>query len=137
MRRLALSPELNAAILAMAPSFTVSDHAPATMQELAQCERLIVWAGGSDHTIYADRAVNWAFRAWHDSVHLRYAFPFDIAGETLTCEMQILQLRQRWPSMPERWARIIRAEIIGQALHLERFGQFPTDQYAFIKGAIE
>lgn len=135
--RTALDTGLNRAILAMAPKFIVRDHAPETMQELAQCERLTIWSGGSDQTIYADPAINWAFRAWHDSVHLSYAFPFDLAGETLTCEMQILQLRQRWPSMPERWSRIIRAEIVGQALHLQRTGAFPADQYAFIKGEIE
>lgn len=138
MKHPALDAGLNAAILQMAPAFSVSDYAPQTMYELAQCERLIIWAGGSDQTIYSDPAVNWAFRAWHDSVHLMHLdhFTFDLAGETHACEMQILQLRQRWPSMPERWARIIRAEIIGQAQYLAATGDFPVDQYAFIKGAL-
>lgn len=136
--RPALDPELNRAILAMAPSFTVSDHAPQTMAELVQCERMIVWAGGSDHTIYADPAVNWAFRAWHDTAHLAHIerHTFDLDGEALACELQILQLRRRFENMPERWAQILRAEIIGQAQYLERTGAFPVDQYDFIKGEL-
>jgi hypothetical protein len=65
-------PQLNSAIINMATrlfpaGFDVSDDAPDTYEKLKAHldagKRLVVFSGGSQHTIYADPAVNHAFRA--------------------------------------------------------------------------
>ncbi|MBZ0227979.1 MAG: hypothetical protein K8F58_05935 [Bauldia sp.] len=73
-----LDPALNAAILHIATrlfpcGFDIADNAPGTYRQLKAHldagQRMVVYAGGCDHTIYADREINYAFRAWHDWCH--------------------------------------------------------------------
>jgi hypothetical protein len=70
-----LDPNLNAAIIAIVKRLfphgcDVSDKAPDTYEKLKAHldarKRLVVYGGGSEHTIYGDPAINYAFRAWHD-----------------------------------------------------------------------
>lgn len=115
----AIDRDLNQAILLLAPVFNVSDRAPSTFADIMrQGDPLTVWSGASDGTIYADPAVNWAFRAWHDATHIAGRYDFTLAGETATCEAQI------------------RAEIVGQAQYAAAHGHFPVDQAAFVQEAI-
>lgn len=108
-----------------------SDSFGSLRRHVAQTGRMVVWPGESDRTIYADPAVNWTFRAWHDANHLAHGFDFSLSGEAATVESQIAELRLVFPRMPERWAQILRCEVVGQAEHFERFGEFVTDQVAF------
>lgn len=126
------SVELNAAILELAPAFTVRDEVPSTFPQIMAAPG-IVWSGGSDATIYGDARVNWAFRAWHDATHCTMLYDFSFAGEAMTCEAQIAELLQRYPNAPALWPAILRAEVIGQALHYQQHGQFPEDQRAFVR----
>ena len=122
---------LNQAILSLAPAFDARDHAPASFSELRQCERMVVWAGASERTIYRDPRVNWAFRAWHDAAHLAIDAPFTLAGERAACEYQIAELLRAFPCAPASAVHLIRREVIGQAEHFAATGQFPADQIAF------
>ena len=80
-----LSYELNSKILKLAQRHTVKDIAPDSFASLkgASTSGLVVYSGGSDNTIYGDPRVNWAFRAWHDKLHLDLNAPFTLQGETL------------------------------------------------------
>src|SRR5665213_3754926 len=101
-----LSPDLNRAILAMAPAHIVRDHAPANWQQVREAStmaRVIVWSGEANHSIYGDARVNYAFRAWHDRCHLIGQFPFTIAGEESAVALQCQQLRERFPNAPQLW----------------------------------
>lgn len=133
-----LIPDLNRAILLLSGNFVARPFAPQTERELIEaqqsCADFPVWEGASLETIYRDPMVNHAFRAWHDKTHL--ALPalhrFTLAGETATCDAQCRELLRLWPrALP--LARIIRAEIIGQAEHFAAFGFFPGNQAAFIE----
>jgi len=143
-----LNSGLNAAILAMClkhlpHGFHASPDAPNTYEELcadyAAKGRVTVWDGASDRTIYgagtAGARVNVAFRAWHDWRHLTMAADFTPQGEARTCYAQIGDLFDAYGVTDEtlQWARIIQAEIIGQGRYLERNGDFPVDQMAFVK----
>lgn len=133
-----LVPDLNRAIMLLAPCHEAKATAPITLHQLAEarqtCAVLPVWSGASDATIYRDPKVNHAFRAWHDATHasLPAQHSFTLQGEAETCEAQCRELLKLWPrALP--LVRIIRAEIIGQATYAARFGTFPANQAAFIE----
>ena len=85
-----LSRKLNAAVLAMVNNllpmgYDVSDNAPDTYEKLVnhvnKTGRILVWSGASETTIYGDREVNYAFRAWHDYVHFTHQLGFSVLDE--------------------------------------------------------
>jgi hypothetical protein len=138
---------LNTAILHIASrlfpcGYDVADNPPegcdALTRHLNAGGRMIVWAGGSDATIYGDREVNYAFRAWHDFCHWRGEFDYSLRGEAATWSLQrdqVLALfgdntRTRW------WLGLLRAEIVGQGEYFSRYQRFPNDQRAFVTAYI-
>lgn len=125
-----LLPSLNEKILDIATSlnYSVSDRAPGTYEALrAQSNGLmVVWAGASDGTIYGDRRVNWAFRAWHDSLHLALNADFTLTGELLVAKEQARILGGQL-------GEIILAEVEGQAGYYAANGYFPEDQVTFMR----
>jgi hypothetical protein len=138
----ALVPEFNTVILAMAPRFEARAVAPSSLAELVQChaERgpsgLIVWEGESTRTVYADAAVNHAFRAWHDAWHVAGRVGFDLEGERATCNAQKAAVLRAFPRAPLRWFALLDAEINGQAEYFARTGAFPADQVEFTADAL-
>ena len=132
MLKPALCPDLNRAILELAPRHHVADFAPDTFAGIMQSPG-IIWAGASDGTIYGDAKVNHAFRAWHDSHHIRLGADFTLAGETRVCEAQIAELHRLWPRHPLVWDRLIRVEVIGQVTYNATHGHFPIDQSQFTR----
>ena len=126
-----------------APCWTVSDDAPETFDELVKVSeqrgQIVVWNGESDNTIFGEPEFNWAFRAWHDSAHIRTGAGFTLDGEKMACEQQIEDMFQRYgkSERTERWAQMIRIEVIGQAVHFEQTGDFPDDQVAFMNDMLE
>lgn len=129
-------PELNRAIITLAPAFSVAEKAPSTFGELQLATGITVWGGGSAKTIYGDPYVNWAFRAWHDTEHRAGNHPFTLEGERAVVERQICTLYCAYPRAPALWATILRAEVVGQAEHFALTGKFPCDQVTFIKAIL-
>ena len=137
-----LDIHLNAAVIHIAsrlyPSgFEISDDAPDTFEKLkAQFAtgQMIVWSGGSDQTIYADRKVNYCFRAWHDWCHVRGDHPFTDEGERAVCRMQCDHVTELYGVSPQtdRWYAILRADVIGQQEYFYRYESYPDDQRAFV-----
>jgi hypothetical protein len=122
-----ISNALNSRIISLAPKHSVSDSAPYSFETLrANVGGLVVWAGASDNTIYGDRAVNWAFRAWHDSLHLKLGADFSETGERLVA------LEQARLIGSDTMGHILMAEIVGQMEYFNKFGHFPVDQAAFM-----
>lgn len=127
-----LSVELNNKIMLLAPKHHVSSLAPDSFERLNRhIGRLVVWFGASEDTIYGNASVNWAFRAWHDSLHLKLGAPFTFEGEKLVALEQA-----RLVDNP-RLGDIIMAEVVGQAEHLEKHGEFPANQRAFIEAYLK
>ena len=135
-----LDKGLNVAIIQIASrlfpaGFDVSDDAPSTYKDLCAHldagNRMLVFKGGSDHTIYSSPEVNWALRAWHDWCHWRGHHDLTTDGERAVCDMQMQHLRELDGSQAERWGRIIRAEIVGQAEYYRLHKRFPDDQRGF------
>lgn len=139
-----LDPHLNAAIIFITHKifpigFHVSEDAPASFDELCAMldsgKSMTVYSGGSAQTIYGGPHVNYAFRAWHDWCHWQGRHDFNADGELATCDMQISHLCETFGlnGHTRRWADILKAEIIGQAMYLEWHGRFPDNQRLFVE----
>jgi hypothetical protein len=128
----AFDSQLNRLITILAPKHTVADVAPESFESLSRAGKLVVWAGASEGTVYGDALVNYAFRAWHDSLHLKLQAPFTLQGETVVAleQARILGLHSR------TWASLVMAEVLGQASYLAETGMFPKDQVRFTLDAM-
>jgi hypothetical protein len=140
----ALDIHFNVAVLTICKrllpeGYDVAIDAPETYEQLIarldSGERMLVYSGGSERTIYGDPEVNYAFRAWHDWCHWRGRHDFSYAGERAACEMQGAHLVTVYGDCPRtrRWRRILRAEVIGQREYFDHHGVFPDDQRAFVE----
>ena len=123
-------PALNEAIMRQVEGmeeYRVSDYAPNTEMDLFGHDgELVVWSGASDKTIYGNPSVNWAFRAWHDSVHLDHGIGLTIPGEIAVARIQASLLGGRLGD-------VLYAEVGGQAEYYMKNGHFPVDQKGFIQ----
>lgn len=139
---------LNVAVMHMASivcpaEFDVSDKAPSTMAELTEFVetngRIMVYSGASEKTIYADREVNYCFRAWHDWCHWKGRFDFSLKGETAVRRMQSDHLRLLYgdTAITRRWRKILYIEIVEQWLFNKRHGYFPDDQMSFTRSYLK
>jgi hypothetical protein len=124
-----LSYELNSKILKLAPRFEAREIAPDSFEKLKanSTASLVVWSGASDKTIYGDSSVNHAFRAWHDSLHLKLNADFSSTGERLVA------LEQARLISGDSLGMVLMAEIVGQLEYFQVHGSFPVDQVEFIK----
>jgi hypothetical protein len=95
-----LDKQLNAAILHIVQHLKInyqpSPDAPDTLEgitDMYECGGPIyVFDGGCDNTIYGDKEVNYAFRAWHDYHHWKLQAPLTREGEAKVVEAQITDL---------------------------------------------
>jgi hypothetical protein len=119
--------------------YEVADDAPDTYETLRAhldlTKQMKVWSGGSENTIYADKEVNWAFRAWHDWCHYNGRHAFTVIGERAVFEMQKLHLLLLYGDCPQthRWIDILRAEVIGQQEYFYKNGHYPHNQRIFVE----
>lgn len=110
--------------------YTISDNAPSTRIELGAEPSLVVWSGASNQTIFKDPQTNYLFRAWHDTLHIRYNLDFTSKDETILADISRAIIGGTLGD-------IFHAEIYGQLKHLETFGVYPTNQAAFITNWLE
>jgi len=133
---------LNTAVLTIAnrlfpTGFDVSEEAPSTYRQLVNRldagYRMVVYKGGSEHTIYGDDEVNWSFRAWHDWCHWRGGHDFSVQGEKAVWQMMCEHITKLYGTSPstDRWKRILYAEVVGQRLYYVNHHTYAEDQVAF------
>lgn len=118
--------ELKHLMLSLAPRHIVADKAPETIGDLAATS-LIIWSGASENTIWHDPCVNWAFRAHHDSLHLKSGLGFTIQDEIALGRIAANEASRI--SLP--LADLIYAETVGQVEYYATHGHFPIDQKTF------
>jgi hypothetical protein len=137
-----IDPTFNTAVLHMAAlkwphGYDAGEVAPNSLAELNHMldtrGRLTVWDGDCEPTIYADHAVNLAFRAWHEWHHWRGQIPFTREGERQVYLRQLQDLVDEYgPSQRlGNWGALLDAEINGNARYLSIHGRFPSNQRAF------
>lgn len=130
----------NAAVLTMANlcwprGWNVADKAPESFEELRAeylaTGRITVWSGGSEDTIFGDPEVNYAFRAWHDWVHIGHSLPFTLEGEKEAADIQKRMLHNRYGETNRLWAQLIDIEVKEQAKYFAEHKRFPDKQRHF------
>ena len=116
----------------MAPPFKAVDKgAPNTFEELLEYKDkdiLLVYSGGSDKTIWSTPQINFSFRAWHDSIHMRKGYDFSVLGEVLTAREHIMQLKR---AGFDRFCNLFWIDIVAQRLFYAKYGRYVQDQEAF------
>jgi 3-dehydroquinate dehydratase len=105
--------------------YRVASVAPSTVQDLVSSTSLVVWSGESHNTIFNDAAVNHAFRALHDALHLKTGLDFSPAAEIELGRIQASQYDS------DLMRELVYCEVSMQAAyHLEN-GVFVPDQCSF------
>lgn len=144
-KREALDWELDEAVVAMAkvvcPSgFDAADEAPSSFAELKahmqSGQRMRVWSGASDFTIFGSPEVNHASRAWHDYHHYTGGHDFTIPGEAATVLAQVADLKLAYGdhAKAKLWRALLFGDIIGLSLYGDLHdGVFPIDQRRFVR----
>lgn len=135
------SPALEAFIIAQAPAHTAVPlwrNPPASLKALEPyrfTRPMIVSNEHSANTIYSRPEVNFAFRAWHDSLHLALNAEFDAEGELLVARAHEQAVREAIKAghLTELDCCALFFEVWGQFRYAEEHaGQFPADQAAFV-----
>lgn len=104
--------------------YTVKDLAPSTELDLFNNPSLVIWSGASNHTIWNDPAVNWAFRALHDHLHLKTSMDFTPQSEI---ELGRIQANQYSGLL----ADLVYIEVSKQAEYYLNNGVFVSNQVEF------
>jgi hypothetical protein len=122
----------------LAIPYDVASIAPDTLQGVTNhwrlTGRLLVWDGACDTTVFSAPSVNHAFRAFHDYCHVQNQRAFNEHGERLACADQIQIIRDAIADQRKAdiAARHCWADIVGIIEHRNTYGNFPTNQRAFI-----
>lgn len=119
-----MTREINNLLLNTAPRHLVSNMAPNSALDLFISPSLVVWSGASEHTIFGDARVNWAFRALHDALHLKTGLGFSPEEEI---ELGRIQANQYSGLM----ADLVYIEVAKQAEYYLKSGLFVADQVLF------
>jgi hypothetical protein len=85
-------------------------------------------------TIYSEPAINMAFRAWHDSLHLQHNVGFDLVGELEVARLH--QIAGVKAGLSDVLLQVLWLDTAGQNLYEVEHGMFPRDQKAFISYAL-
>lgn len=137
---------LEKAILHYAPSFIACDNAPNTWKDLKAWhasakpgEPMPVYNGASERTIYSCDQVNFAFRAWHDSLHLLFDKSFSCDDELCIAAkhrdlVTAFGIMRGYPGKEiTEAADLIYADVAGQVLYYAKYGEYVTDQALFVR----
>ena len=123
--------DLEEMILKIAPDHIACEDAPNTMAELLHWYHsgsgaMPVYSGASDKTIWSSPEVNYAFRAWHDMVHIMFNYDFSFEGEISTARTQIQQTKECLGT--DKFNDLLWCDIAGQVGYFAVFNNFPEDQ---------
>lgn len=124
------------AALHLPQGFIAVEDAPSSYPALRQVyyteEPLPVYAGESDNTIYLSQRDNYAFRAWHDALHVRMYRDFTLPDELVVAAEHInaVSLEFGYDS-PE--ATIMAIDTAGQALRWAANREHVPHQLNFVR----
>jgi hypothetical protein len=92
-----------------------------------ETNKIYIWSGASDNTIFGDAETNLKFRAWHDFIHINYNLGYSITEESVVCDIQRDMLPFDWNFEK----KLIESEIRGQAHYFYRNNKFVGNQRKF------
>lgn len=102
----------------------------ATIGQIAK--PFLVWNGGSDATVYTTPAANYAFRFWHDILHVTKGLRFDTMDEIEIGIMQTKAVQAEF-GKDSLEAKIMLADTVGQSIYAQmNNGEFPDNQVSYV-----
>lgn len=133
-RGLKLLPETEQFLLDVAPPHFASPDSPTSYEAVrAQAERYgiyHVFSGGSVDTVFSGRAIQYAYRAWHDSIHLKYNIDFSMESELEVAELQ--EKIALAAGIDPRDAMILRLDLEAHIKYYYAKGEHPDRQIELI-----
>jgi hypothetical protein len=135
------SAALEALVLNMAPRHHPAPDAPDTWRKLLQWKdtstpssSMPVYSGGSYDTIYSHTRYNYAFRAWHDSIHLNIFAGFTRLDEIRVSNEHVRQAKERAVmfGLVDDDFRALRADVAGQVLYYYKYHSYVNNQAEFV-----
>lgn len=135
-------PQLESFILNQAPAHFPTKEAPNNWDELkrqwARCgprDRVPVYDGGCDRTIYSHPRYNYAFRAWHDKIHIDLDLSFSKMDELRVCNEHLRQMRDHMAmfNLNDEDSAAIQYDVAGQVLYYYKYKSYVYDQAAFVQ----
>lgn len=112
-------------------SYIPKTVAPSTEIDLFNCPTLVIWTGASDSTIFQDTAVNCAFRALHDALHLKTRVGFSPQEEMYFGGIQANMFDS------DLMRELVFSEVSGQARYYLETGKFVGNQIEFAMNALK
>ncbi len=130
--------DLETYVQTFAPAHYGTPEAPDSWRKLREWsaahtigkDALPTFNGACEDTIYLTRAGNVAFRALHDSTHIRLNASFQLAGEIRVAGAQYRHARRQGVSKDA--ARLLFLDVAAQAHYYAQTRSFVTNQRAFV-----
>lgn len=126
-------------------TYAPGGDAPETMDELrAERDRCVagrghetftVWAGGSDLTIYTSAEANYAFRFWHDMIHLTTGLEMNVHDEVRVGMMQAERVGLHFGHGSIEYKLMV-ADTCGQSVYHAMHGAFPFNQREWVYATV-
>lgn len=120
------------------------DAAPQTYEELTDAARhsyaegvpLPVWSGASTDTIYLTAAANYAFRFWHDILHVCHYKDFSVAGELHIASLHVYAVAAEFGEGSLE-AKLMALDTAGQVLYHMVEGGHVDNQLAYVRRVLD
>lgn len=124
------------AALHLPQGFVAVEDAPTNYYDLRQAflkeVPLPVYAGASDDTIYTTRQGNYAFRAWHDALHVRMYRGFSLPDELAVASEHVRAVSAEF-GYDSLEATIMAIDTAGQALRWAADREHVPHQLNFVR----
>lgn len=135
---------LEQCILDLAPNHYACENAPNDYKSLMNWYNnnnsgvLPVFNGSSDKTIYSSDRVNFAFRAWHDAIHIAFKLDFSYADELEVAKHHVDELLC-WcighgidGNLAYDAAELVYADVVGQVEYYYHHKKYVDNQLDFV-----
>lgn len=119
------------------------DAAPESLKDIREAflkarkdrQSFPVFKGASDKTIYLSAEGNWAFRFWHDILHVIHASDTTFEDEVKLGWFHVSAVEKEF-GKGSLEARIMGWDTVGQSAYFAMMGNFPEDQRQFVFDAL-
>lgn len=98
-----------------------------------------VYDGGSHNTIYSHARYNYAFRAWHDRIHINLGLKFTLVDEIKVSNEHARQMASHRVmfGLSTEDSKAMRADVAGQVMYYYKYGEYVRDQALFVGACME
>lgn len=137
--RIKLLPRTEEWLLDIAPRHFASEDSPTTFEAVKKQANAYgiyhVFNGGSTDTIFSERKYQYAYRAWHDSLHLAMGWDFSHESELKVAKLQET-VAIAW-GMDKQDAKMLRLDLEAHIEYVYAKGEHPVKQIELISDCLK